>query len=164
MPSKKILSLLLKVEGSIAVVAFLLAAGAVLADVIGREIFDQGLWGSQKFAVYAAVTAGFLGIGIATHAGMHIRPRFADNWFPTSFEPALKRIAPAVTAFLFFVFAWYAYEFVKESFEYKQLTPVLDWPMWMIQIVLPYAFLSNGIRNLIYALQPELTPTTQGIF
>lgn len=161
---KSILDKLLKIEGTVAAIAFLCAAAAILADVVGREFFGQGIWGAAKFAVFGAVSAGFLGIGLATHAGMHLRPQFADGWIPTQFEPAMKRVAPMVTSVLFFFLSVLSYFYVYETFEYGQLAPVLDWPMWLIQLVMPYAFFSNGVRNLIYALQPDLLPKPAGIF
>ena len=161
---QSILDKLLKVEGTVAALAFLCAAVAILADVVGREVFGQGIWGAAKFAVFGTVTAGFLGIGLATHAGMHLRPQFADGWIPARFEPAMKRITPMVTAIIFFILGVLAYFYVRETFEYGQMAPVLDWPMWIIQLVMPYAFFSNGVRNLIYALQPDLLPGPAGIF
>lgn len=161
---QSILDKLLKVEGLVAAIAFLCAATAILADVIGREFFGQGIWGAAKFAVFGTVIAGFLGIGLATHAGMHLRPQFADGWIPDRFEPLMKRISPLVTAILFFILGVLAYFYVHETYEYGQTAPVLDWPLWMIQIVMPYAFFSNGIRNLIYALKPDLSPKPAGVF
>ncbi len=161
---KTILDKLLKVEGTVAAIAFLCAATAILADVIGRELFGGGIWGAAKFAVFGTVTAGFLGIGLATHAGMHLRPQFADSWIPARFEPAMQRITPLVTAIIFFFLGVLSFLYVRETFEYGQLAPVLDWPMWIIQLVMPYAFFSNGVRNLIYALQPDLSPKPAGIF
>ncbi len=161
---RTILEKLLKIESIVAATAFLLTAAAVLADVAGREIFGQGIWGSARFAVYGAVTAGFLGIGVATSAGMHLRPTFADGWLPKSLEPPMRHIAPAVTAILYFAVSWYAIQYVYETYVYGQAAPVLDWPLWMVQVVMPYAFLSNGVRHLIYAIQPDLTPQASGIF
>lgn len=161
---KSILDKLLKIEGTVAAIAFLCAATAILADVVGREFFGQGIWGAAKFAVFGAVSAGFLGIGLATHAGMHLRPQFADGVIPARFEPAMKRIAPLIASSIFFFISALAYIYVRETFEYGQVAPVLDWPMWVVQLVMPYAFFSNGVRNLIYALQPDLLPKPAGVF
>lgn len=160
--SKLFLQRLLKIEGTVAAFAFVLAAGAVLADVIGREVFHQGIWGSAKTAVFCAVAAGFLGIGLATHEGMHLRPQFADGWIPERFEPVMCRLAPLITAALFFTAAYYAALYVYETYEYDQAAPVLGWPLWRVQIIMPYAFASNGIRNLIYAIHPDLAPKPAG--
>lgn len=161
---EKILAWLARIEGTIAAIAFLAAAAAILADVIGREFFGQGIWGAAKFAVFSAVVAGFLGIGLATHAGMHLRPQFADGWIPPRLEPAMRRLAPLITAALFFLLAGLAVIYVRETFLFGQLAPVLDWPLWAVQVVMPWAFFSNGLRNLIYAIRPDLAPGPVGIF
>lgn len=158
------LSSLLRVEAAVAATAFVAAAMAIMADVVGRELLGQGIWGAAKFAVFCAVTAGFLGIGIATHAGMHLRPTFTDGWLPRSWQPALGRLGHLVTALLFFTMAWYAGQYVAETRSFGQMAPVLEFPLWMIQVLMPYAFISNGLRNLIYAISPELTPQARGVF
>ena len=161
---ERILGTLLRIEGTVAAIAFLAAASAILADVIGREIFGHGIWGAAKFAVFASVVAGFLGIGLATHAGMHLRPRFADGWIPARFEPAMKRISALIGALLFCLLGVLSWIYVRETFAFGQRAPVLDWPLWAVQIVMPYAFFSNGLRHLIYAIRPDLVPEAAGIF
>lgn len=160
----RLLKILRGVEGVIAAVAFFMAAAAVLSDVFARELLASSIWGSTKFAVFCAAVAGFLGIGLATDAGMHLRPSFADRAVPRAFEPAMQRIAPLVTAGIYFAAAWYSFLYVRESFEFEQAAPVLDWPLWIIQVVMPYAFFSNGVRQLVYASDPELTPKPAGLF
>lgn len=161
---KSVLTILLRVEGAVAAIAFVMAATAILADVVGREFFGQGIWGSTKFAVFGAVTAGFLGLGLATHAGMHLRPKFADGWLPKPLEPVMARLSPLVTAILYFCVAWYAGLYVHETRIAGQAAPVLEFPLWLIQILMPYAFVSNGVRNLIYAVSPDLAPKPRGVF
>lgn len=167
-PSKDMLHRLLKIlrgfEGTIAAAAFLMAAGAVLSDVFARELLASSIWGSTKFAVFCAAVAGFLGIGLATDAGMHLRPSFADRAIPQAFEGAMARITPLVTAGIYLAAAWISFLYVRESFEFNQAAPVLDWPLWVIQIVMPYAFCSNGLRQVIYAINPALTPKSAGLF
>ncbi|WP_158969781.1 TRAP transporter small permease [Chachezhania sediminis] len=161
---KNILIWLRRVEGAVAALAFVMAAGAVLSDVVAREIFASSLWGATKFAVFCAAVAGFLGIGLATDNGMHLRPSFADGLVPAGLEPAMARLAPWLTAGFYFAAAWVSYLYVRESYEFGQAAPVLDWPLWIIQVVMPYAFLSNGIRQTIYGIDPRLAPETAGLF
>jgi len=155
---------LVKVEGLVAALAFLSAATAILADVVGRELLGHGVWGAAKFAVFCAVIAGFLGIGVATHAGMHLRPRFADGWVPERFETLVQRISSLISSALFIALGVAAIMYVRDSYSFGQVAPVLDWPMWMVQIVMPYAFFSNATRHMIYAVQPELLPQSKELF
>ena len=65
-------------ECYVAVAAFTLIAGLLLADVLGREFIGPilhklnlyngptGIFGSQRVSVYALIVGSFAGIGIAT--------------------------------------------------------------------------------------------------
>lgn len=75
----------------------------------------------------------------------------------------MRHVAPGITAILFFATAWFATIYVFETYQYGQIAPALDWPLWTVQIVMPYAFISIGLRNLIYAIDPDLTPKSSGI-
>jgi len=37
--------------------------------------------------------------------------------------------------------------------------PVLYFVVWPLQLVIPYAFISAGVKHLIFAWQPELKVT-----
>jgi hypothetical protein len=40
--------------------------------------------------------------------------------------------------------------------------PVLYFVVWPLQLVIPYAFASAGLKHLAYALQPDLKPVSGG--
>jgi TRAP-type C4-dicarboxylate transport system permease small subunit len=159
-----------RAECWIAVAAFGFIAAILLLDVIGRELvgpvarlvgFDPGATGifaAQKLSVFALVIGSFAGIGIATATGSHIVPRFAHGWAPAEWGPALDRLADVLTALFLLAVVWFGFTFVASSMKTDLRAPVLDWPVWPIQLSIPLGFLSAAGRYLLYAVWPPLKP------
>ena len=60
-------------KGAVAALAYATVALLLMGDVLGREFFGEGIFGAPKMAVYAAIVAGFLGLGI------FFREKFSKN-------------------------------------------------------------------------------------
>lgn len=144
---------------AVAIACLAIMAAVVLADVIGRELVGQGIEGAQKLAVYAFVYAGFLGLPLTTAQGDHLRPRLFDALSARHLSPAaLARMQHLPAALLSFGMAWTGISFVAESIGFNERSPSLDIPVWWVQMVVPWAFASSGLRHLIFALVPSLAP------
>lgn len=155
---QKFLHQLFRFESLFAVAAYTIVTSALVIDIIGREFFHYSIWGIQKIAVYAAVAAGLIGLGLATSKGKHIRPKFTDHWAPAHWTYRLTRLGDLI-AFITFIFAsYFSILLVKDSYDYGFLAPVLDWPIWPFQLILPYTFASTALRHGAYTLYPELRP------
>lgn len=146
------------VEASVAVAAFLVVAVALMADVIGREFFGDGIFGAQRVAVWATAIAGLGGFALVTAEGGHLRPQFADSWLPKEWDPYLARLGDVVSAAICLFLAWFAWDFVMENRrlgERGMAVPILVWP---IQLILPWMFFSSALRYLAFAVFPPLRP------
>lgn len=153
---------LYRIEATVCVVAFLIVAGALMADVLAREFFGNGIFGAQRLAVWAAAIAGLGGFALVTAEGGHLRPSFADGWVPKRWDAHVNRIADVLSGAICLWFAWYAVEFVLEVRrlgERGMAIPILTWP---IQCVIPWMFISSGLRYAIYAIWPGLRPAPKG--
>jgi TRAP-type C4-dicarboxylate transport system permease small subunit len=154
------LRLLFRIEAILAVTAYSSLALTILGDVVAREVFTTPILGTQRFAVYMAMIAGFLGIGLATADGAHIRPRLSDGWFSGWTEVLVARLSYALSALVFAVTGYFSFEFWSVGYEMGDTAPVLDWPLWPIQLVIPYAFFSNAWRFALFAAFPALAPVS----
>lgn len=152
---RRFLTLLLGIESAIAVTAYTVTAGLLVADVISREIFSQAIWGAQKLAVFGAIVAGILGLTIAVADNTHLRASFADRMLPFRWT---GRAGDLVSAALFAAMGWYAVMFVGETIHFDDRAEVIDIPLWWVQIVFPYAFFAAALRHLAFAADPALKP------
>lgn len=144
-------------EAIVATAAYAAVAGLLMADVIGRELFSTSFLGAQQLAVYGAILAGFLGLTLATSDNAHLRPEFMD-FALRRHEPLTVRLGDIVSAAFFFAACYVAWTFVEISMEAMDRAPVLYFVVWPLQLVIPYAFASSGVKHLIYALRPDLKP------
>ncbi len=141
-----------------ATAAYAAVALLLMADVIGREILGTSIFGAQQIAVYGAIIAGFLGLSLATSDNSHLRPGFMDFVFHR-YESCITRLADGLSAAFFLCAAAIAWTFVAVSMEAGDRAPVLYFTVWPLQLVIPYAFVSAGLKHLLFAIRPNLKPT-----
>ncbi len=150
-------------EKWLAVIAFVIMLGAIGADVIGRELLSQGIFGSVRVAVYALILCAMAGFGIATATGSHLRPRFADRLVPAPLQPSALRLGQVISAAILLVLAWAAWEMVAFTRLIEERDIALDTLVWPVQLTLPVAFALSALRHLFYATFPALMPEEQEV-
>jgi TRAP-type C4-dicarboxylate transport system permease small subunit len=155
---RKALALLLRVEAVLAATAYLVVTGLLLGEIIAREVFVSSIWGSQKMAVFAAIFAGFLGLSLATAANAHLRPQFTDHWWPTAWQPKIERLGDLLSAVLFGALGVIATLYIGDTYANGDRAAVLYWPLWPVQLILPYAFYASSLRYLAFFTYPGLKP------
>lgn len=153
----RLVSFLRAAEALVAAAAYAAVAILLMSDVIGREVFGQAFLGTQQLAVYAAIIAGFLGLSLATSDNSHLRPAFMD-FALRRWDRRVDRIGDAVSFLFYLAAAYVAWTFVAVSMDAGDRAPVLYFVVWPLQLVIPYAFVSAGLKHLAFALRPGLKP------
>jgi TRAP-type C4-dicarboxylate transport system permease small subunit len=144
--------------GAVATFFYAALAAILLADVVGRELFGQGIFGAQRVAVFFTIIAGNFGLALAAASGAHIRPRVADHWIPERFGPTMDRVADIITAIVLVGVAYFATMLVQESFDFETVSPTIDWQIWPVQAVIPFGYGIAALHYLIFAIYPALRP------
>jgi TRAP-type C4-dicarboxylate transport system permease small subunit len=147
-----------RVESIVATIAYGIVATLLMLDVVGRELFSSSFLGTQQLAVYGAIIAAFLGLTLATSDNSHLRPEFMDFVF-RRFDRIAGQIGDLVSAGFFWASGYIAWTFVSISMASGDKAPVLYFVLWPLQLVIPYAFASSGLKHLIFAIKPELKNT-----
>jgi TRAP-type C4-dicarboxylate transport system permease small subunit len=153
-----ILTWLRRIEVVVCVIAFSSAALALIADVLARELLGNGIFGAQRFAVWATAIAGLVGFALVTSEVGHLRPHFADKWLPRALDPYMDRVGDAVSALICIGLGVYAVDFVQNSFRLGERGMAIPIKVWPIQLILPWMFFSSAIRHLIFMAVPQLRP------
>ena len=156
------LAVVLRIEAVLAAVAYAVVAMLLLGEIIARELFYTSIWGSQKMAVFGAIVAAFLGLALATAANAHLRPQFADNWFPPAWRPAVGRFGDVLSCAIYASLCVVASLYIADTYANGDRAAVLYWPLWPIQLVIPYAFASSALRHLAFAVWPDMKPGSSG--
>lgn len=157
----KFLRFLYQIEAVLASVAYAIAAGILLYDVVTRELGMESYLGAQKIAVFGTIIAAFLGLSLATAAGRHLKPAFVKAWVPNSWDPAMERLSNTLSGVIYITLAIYGIDFVLQSIEYDDKVAVLRWQLWPFRIVLPVAFGLSALRHFCFAIWPGLTPVPE---
>jgi len=142
--------------------AFAVMVGVLAVDIFGRELFGGGKIWATPIAVYANVFIAFVGMGIASAHGTHLRPRFMDGLAPQALAPLFDRFTDAGFALFAAGAGVLCWAVVKESVELQETDAVLQWQVWPFQMFLVVAFGLAATRHLLYALWPALRPLPNG--
>lgn len=155
---KALLEWLHRAERTVVIIAFAGMVAVVFADVLAREVTGIGLPWARQVGVYFNIVVVMFGIGLASASGSHLRPRFADNWLPSRWEPGLSFVQHALFALFCLAFAAVAGDMVASSVRLDERSEILRLPVWPIQAVIPLVFLIAALRHGIYALRRDLRP------
>ena len=149
---------LFRVEAALAMAGYTVIACLLIVDVSLRETLETSIYGAQRISVYIMIVTGFLGLGLAAAQGRHLRPRFADGLIPAAFAREVTRLGDLVMTAVFFFFAWLGVRFVLDAHSYGDMAMVIDIPLWILHLIVPWAFASTGLRYFMFALFPRLRP------
>ncbi len=142
--------------------AFLVMVLVLGWDIFGRELLGSGKIWATPVAVYANVFIAFIGIGVASASGAHLRPRFMDTLAPRQAEAFFDRFTDAGFALFAIGAAVLCWRVMTESIQLQETDPVLQWQIWPFQCFLVAAFAIVVLRHSIYALWPALRPVAEG--
>ena len=156
--AKRLLSGLFTVESAVTITAFVLIAMLLIIDITLREVAGTSIHGAQRISVYAMILIGFLGIGLASAQGRHLRPRFADGLVPDHLTHIATRLGDAIMAIVWLGFAGLGLRFVQEAWDFQDIMRVIEIPLWPLYLVVPYAFASTALRHALFARYPALRP------
>ncbi len=153
-----LLSRLTSVEKLIAVAGLFVTAGALLVDIVARELLRASMFGSLRIAVYAMATTALLGFCVCVAAHAHIRVTAFDGLVPAGWRPMLHRLADLVSFAICCVFAYLAGSYVRETQLVGETDVALNVVIWPFQLALVWMFVSAAIRYGLFALFPAVRP------
>lgn len=153
-----------RLERWLCVGAFIILVVVLFADVISREITAAGIHWAPQIGVWANVVVVMAGFGLASAAGAHLRPRFADTWFPARWHNVVVTLQHLCMALFCVAIGAVSLSVVLGSLRLGEVEITLFLPVWPVQAMLPLAFFAAALRHLIYALMPQLRPAESGAF
>lgn len=152
---RKFLSILTKVESFIAGLFIAMLSGFVIFDVLSREIFSIGHPWAQKSAVYLMIWAGFLGAALVAQKASHLRPEIGDKIWGEKHLTLFIRVQNVFIILFCLFFFKASFDYVLESFEFGDKSVVLRISLWILQLVIPYSFLSIALRSVYFLINPS---------
>ncbi len=151
----KILDRLFKIERIVASVLIFILTVFVVMDVASREIYQTGIPWAQKGAVYLMIWAGFIGAILVTHKVEHLRPEISDKIWTGSLKKFYLRSHNLLVFIFTSAMTYYSILYVLESKEFADRNVIIDVAMWVLQLIIPYAFASMSLRYLYFIFFPR---------
>ncbi len=131
--------------------------GLASAQVVLRFLGQGQAW-MDVLVRHSVLWTAFFGAVLATSKGRHIRidalGRLLKGW-PARINRALLDL---LTAWISYRLAIAAVEFVQFSKEFDDRLPDLDWPLYLVQVVMPIGFvliLVHAILDIPFALADD---------
>ena len=145
----------LRFEESLLVIILLCTIIFAVAQIFLRNFFHSGIpWGDSLVRILV-LWLGLIGAMIASRNHRHIKIDILSRHLNPTNQIRLRRFTDIITATVCFIIAWYAFTFVKIEFK-DGLIAFENVPVWITEVIIPYAFFTMAIRYLLSALLPHI--------
>lgn len=140
---------LLKVEEFVLAYGIILLAVLLIANVIGRSVFNFSLMFVEEVSQAIVVLVTFLGLGYCTRKARHIRMSAIYDLFGPRVRKVLIILMALVTAATMAAMGWWSWEYMLKVKKFGNVTPTLRFPLWIILVAVPIGFFMAAFEYLL---------------
>ena len=133
-----------------ALLVLLLTAMIVLAgtQILLRNFFDSGIVWIDPLLRVLVLWLGLLGAMVATRNNKHISIDLLSRFLKRDIYCLVQSVVAQISAWTCLVIAWYGLNWIRLDYE-DGVTSFAGIPAWMLEIIIPVAFASVGLRYLL---------------
>jgi len=128
----------------------------VLIQIFLRNFYQSGIVGGDSLVKHLVLWVAFLGAGLATREGSHIRIDVASKVFPEGLKPYVQVAVDVFSIIICSTLVYASYNFVAIEYEGQGTIPFHDIPVWMMEIIIPIGFLVITLRFAAQAVSNVL--------
>jgi len=150
-----------RAEAFILAVSVLLMALNVVANVVGRYVFQSSLFFSEELNRILIVMITFAGVGYAARHGRHIRMSAIYDALPFLGRKILMVVICIVTALAMFALCWLSVRYITSVAQSGRVLPALQIPVWWIYVWVPVGF---GVTGIQYAFTAVKNVTEKDVY
>jgi TRAP-type C4-dicarboxylate transport system permease small subunit len=144
----------LRFEESLLVIILLCTITFAVTQILLRNFLHAGIpWGDSLVRILV-LWLGLIGAMIASRNHRHIKIDILSRHLNPVNQTRLRRFTDVITSAVCFIVAWYAFSFVMIEYQ-DGMTAFESVPVWVTQIIIPYAFFTMAVRYLLSALLPH---------
>lgn len=140
---------LLKVEEFVLAYGIILLAALLIANVMGRTLFNHSLMFVEEVSQAIVVLVTFLGLGYCTRKARHIRMSAIYDLFGPRVRKVLIVIMAVVTAVTMAAMGYWSLEYMLKVKQYGNVTPTLRFPLWIILVSVPVGFFMAAFEYIL---------------
>jgi TRAP-type C4-dicarboxylate transport system permease small subunit len=124
----------------------MIMAVVTIANVFGRNVFQQSLYFAEELNQFLIVLITWVGLGYASRKGRHIRMSAVYDQMSEPVKKVMMITMCAGTAGVMFLLAYYSMNYIGGLIDRGTVTPALRVPIWMTYIWVPVGFVITGIQ------------------
>ncbi len=118
----------------------------VLYQIILRNFFSSGIIGGDVFVRHMLLWVGFLGAGLATRKGVHIRIDIASKILNQKGLRIAQILTDIFSVIISSLLVYASYNFVKIGYEAADKLLFMNLPIWFMESIIPIGFLIMALR------------------
>lgn len=134
----------------------------VLTQIFLRNAFNSGITGGDSLIRHLVLWGAFVGAGLATREGSHVRIDVASRVLPEKWKKPIEVIIDLFSVTVCSILVYASYNFVSVEHEGLGKLPFGGIPIWIIQVIMPVGYLvvalrfaSKGVRNIVNLVKGE---------
>jgi len=141
-----------RIEKYLAITALSIMVAVAFGQIIMRTLFSQGFLWADVLLRQLVLWVGFLGASLATRQDAHIDVDVFTRLLPKKGKIISGLIANIIGAVVCIFLAEAAFDFVRYEYELGETIRALNLPIWVLQLILPFAFAMISLRFFIGAV------------
>ena len=122
------------------------------AQVVLRNVFDQGILWGDIFLRHLVLWVGFIGASIASREEKHINIDVFSRLMRGRYKPIAQGIVYMFATFVTYLLMRAAWAFVMDEKEYETIL-FGDVASWYFQIIIPIGFGLMAIRFALHSIE-----------
>ncbi len=145
---------LAKIEGFLLSVCLGLMVFMVLLQIVLRNCFSSGISGGDAIVRHMLLWVGFIGAGLATRKGVHIRIDIASKVLNQKGLEVVRVLTDIFSVIIGSLLVYASFNFVKIGYGSDDKLLFMNLPIWFMESIIPIGFLimtlrfaSKGIEN-----------------
>lgn len=150
--TKRVRSVLYRIEDGILVGLLLLMIGLAVTQIFLRNLFDSGIVWSDILVRILVLWVGLLGAMVASRQGNHINVDILDRYLPERAKPLVSTVVQLFTALICTVAAYFSLLFVQVEYA-DGGTLFAQVPAWVCESIIPFAFAVIAVRYFILSFE-----------
>jgi TRAP-type C4-dicarboxylate transport system permease small subunit len=150
---------LLRGVGLISLAATLLTMALVVANIIGRYLFNKPLTGTLEFTETLLVLVIFCSIALTQYDGGHIRVILLTRRLPQRLSRGLTVVAMLCGCVFFTWCSYAAWIFAAEAYSFgEQEWGEVVFPLWPLKFVVFFGLAALALQFLLDAIAETMMP------
>jgi TRAP-type C4-dicarboxylate transport system permease small subunit len=132
----------------------------ILIVNVTARFFNSSFHPAEELSQFLIFFITFLGTSFAARNGMHIRMSLLNDVLKGSLQKALALFVSLTTSMVMFYIAYLSILYVLKVAGQHRLSPILQWPVYYIYLIMPIGFFLTGLQYGLTFLRNVFSPGT----